>query len=452
MAYGEPLLSKVIENNDVGALTRYGVEAEHFPTEAERQAYRFIVEYAAQNRGQAPDYRTVTAEIDGFTYMPGVTDTYEYLTAQLKSQAAKIRIHGLITEKAVEKYAQMDGHAFIEWLQTEMENIKMRTSVREKVGVDAKRDTDRFVTEYTRRKIGKSFKIWQSKFPTINEEIGGYFSGNIYTWYGRSGRGKSVITLEECIEAAMQGARVLIWAMEMSEYEVLARLYTSVSGREGLLKQEVDGIAYDAGFENRQFLTASMDEDTEEAMRTFLRIIHEHVQGEIIVRAADHEDFARRDVRQLEADIVETDADVVLIDPFYYMHYERNTSKTAGGDASNTSMRLRALAGRMQAVIHVITQADEDDRGKADGERMLKVPARSEIKKTKQVLEDAANVFGIDSVNADGVAAIKIGKGRSGGEGTEVELLYLPGIGIVREMDTGAAIANQFDDDVTNVF
>jgi hypothetical protein len=73
----------------------------------------------------------------------------------------------------------------------------------------------------------------------------------------------------------------------------------------------------------------------------------------------------------------------------------------------------------------------------------LRPPKRAEIKKTKAILEDARTVFGIDTLDGSGI--IEIGKGRNGGEGTQVEVLYLPNYGIVREVPTGEAVANQFN-------
>jgi len=128
------------------------------------------------------------------------------------------------------------------------------------------------------------------------------------------------------------------------------------------------------------------------------------------------------------------------------MTYEANTSKTAGGDAANTSKKLRHLAGRTKTVIHVITQSEEvRNERDADGNRELMPPTRAEIKKTKAVLEDATNTFGIDTLDGRGV--IEIGKGRHGGEGVRVEVVYLPNYGIVQEVPIGEeAGADQFVD------
>lgn len=461
MHYGLMLLSKVIDNNDVAALARFGITESDFATEAERQAYRFIVDYAEANRGQAPSYATVTAEVDGFTYIPEVADSYEFLVRQIKNHAAKLEIIKLMqgytdenTGKFIEspvakKFEELDGNAFLEWLQNELECVKMRTNVRNKIGTDVKADADKFLAEYERRKAGESLRVWKSHFPFINEAIGGYVSGNLYVVYGRSGRGKSAITLEECIEMAMQGATVLIWSMEMGWYEVMVRIYTSVSGRIGVSVAELDGIDMEAGFDSRDLRHGKLSPDFEKKFREFLASINAIIPGRLIVRAVDDEDFVRRDLRQLEADIIETKADVVLIDPFYYLDYEKNTSRTAGGDAAETSKKLRRLAGRTKAVVFAITQADEvDDKTDDDGERELQLPKRKDVTKTKQLLQDAALLIAVDTNARQGRGLIGANKGRDGGEGEQAEILYLPQIGVIREMETGEAAAAQF----VNVF
>jgi hypothetical protein len=458
MHYTQMLLSKAIDDNNVQALTKYGITAKDCATEGDRQTLRFILDYAEKNRGQAPGYAVVTAECPDFVYTPMVGDSYEFLAKEIKKHSAKVQFAELVNGKLDEKtgkdipglfgkkFEELDGNSFLEWLQSEVESIKLRTSVRSKIGTDVKADAESFLDEYRKRKDGESFKIWKSKFASINREIGGYYSGNMYTWHGRSGRGKSVFTMEEAIEAAAQGANVLVWAMEMSRFEWMARAYSSISARAGIVNANIEGVNYEAGFENRALLTGGLSDEFEAGFEVFLLQLAEgeHLPGNITVRAADDVDFFNRGVKQLEADIIATKADVVVVDPIYLMDYEANTSKVAGGDVANTSKRIRRLAGLTGSVIHVITQADEvkDDRDD-DGNRELRAPKRAEIKKTKAVLEDAANVFGIDTL--DGAGIIEIGKGRNGGEGTQVEVLYLPNYGIVREVETGEAVAKQFD-------
>ncbi len=451
MQYATLLLSKIIDNNDPKALARFNISERDMPTEAERKAYRFIYDYSQANRGQAPSYATVVAEVEGFDYIPEVTDSYEYLARQIKSHSAKMAVGEWFsrddkkTSEFDRRYREMDGASFLEWITEQAGEIKRQTDLREKVGTDVKRDGQSFIDEYFDRKEGKSFKLWKSKFPSMNDNIGGYFSGNMYTWYGRSGRGKSVFTMEEIIESAFQGANVLVWAMEMSKFEWMARAYSTISARVSGTTETIDGVDYEVGFENKALLTGKLDEGYEEGLRVFVDKLAngEIFDGNITLRAADDSDFTSRGIRQLEADIIETKADVVLIDPIYLMDFESNTSKTAGGDVANTSKKIRRLAGTYNASIHVVTQAEEvNDDTDGEGIRELRAPKRAEIKKTKSVLEDAVNTFGIDSINGEGL--IEIGKGRNGGEGKQINVLYLPNFGIVREMPTGEGLANQF--------
>jgi hypothetical protein len=447
MQYTQLLFSKVIDDNNVTAITRHGITERDMATEGDRHTLRFLLDYAQKNGGQAPSYAVVTAECPTFNYTPQVSDSYELLTRQIKNFSAKLAIKEILEGKFVNDFnAEADGNKLIDSLISELEATRQRTLVRSKIGTDIRTDATSFLDEYRKRKAGESFKIWRSKFSAINEQIGGYLSGNMYTWYGRSGRGKSVFTMEEVIESAAQGATVLVWAMEMSRFEWMARGYSAISSRAGIVNANIDGVNYEAGFENKALLTGKLTDEYEAGFEVFLLRLGEgeYLPGRIIVRAADDAEFYQRGVKQLEADILATKADVVLVDPIYLMDYEANTSKVAGGDVANTSKRIRRLAGQIGAVIHIVTQAEEvrDDTDE-EGNRELRPPKRAEIKKTKAVLEDATNTFGIDTLDGRGI--IEIGKGRNGGEGTQVEVLYLPNFGIVRQMDSGEAAASHFD-------
>lgn len=436
------LLNKVLENNDVGALARFNITEADMPTEAEKQAYRFIVDYAERNHGDAPSYATVVAEVPGFMDIPQVTDRYEYLAERIKDNSAKLELMRFITGKFTEDFnGGKEGKKLLTDLQSELDRIIINTNTGSNLGTDVKADGDKFLSEYDRRKEGESFRTWKSKFRMIPD----YVSSNVYVVYGKSGRGKSVFTLEEAIECAMQGANVLIWAMEMGWYEVLVRIYVSLSARRGLLSTEIEGVNMDAGFNSSDLRAGKLPAEFDVAFRAFIDQLNEFLPGNITVRAVDDDDFYSRNLTALRADIERTKADVVVIDPFYYLDYERNTSKTAGGDAAATSMKLRRLAGQTHTVIFAITQAEEvAEETDDEGVRELKLPERKDVKKTKQLLEDAYLLIGVDTDYKQGRGLIGLNKGRDGGEGEQAEILYIPSVGIVQDMPAGAEISTQF--------
>jgi replicative DNA helicase len=426
--FGEFILSKVIEQNDVTALTKHAITEEDFVTQGEKDVYRFIMDYANSNRNHCPDYRTVTAEFDNFNFRPDIQDSYEFLASQLKSYATQIRVQNFMQTKAMPKFEELNGLDFIDFMTEELSYIKQRADYRTKIGTDMALDADSYLAEYENRKAGKSFKAWKSAFPSMPE----YLSSNMYTWYARSGRGKSVFTMVEALESAMQGATVLIWAMEMSKFEWLSRAYAYVSAKAKLTTSIQNGEEVLSGFDANALMRGQLDEPNKAMFKDFLRNINTIIKGKLIIRAVDDMDFHQRGCKQLEGDILQTKADVVVIDPIYYMTFEANTSKVAGGDVANTSKRLRQIAGAYQVVMHVITQAEEvkDDKDE-DGNRELRVPVRAEIKKTKAVLEDASMTIGLDT--CDGQFRIELGKGRQGGEGDVIEGIYLPAVGLVCE-------------------
>lgn len=442
--FAQLLLNKVINDNDISALTKYNITRNDMPTKIDSNTYQFINEYYA-SEGAVPSYATVATEVEGFEYIPEVSDSYSYLAKQVKDYAGKVSVFQILENPELQKkFDELNSIDFIDFLQNELHTAKVAASISAGIGTSILSDSEKFMEEYAKRKHGESNKIWTSKFPTINRELGGYAEGNTYAWYGRSGRGKTIAVTEEALQAAIDGANVLVWAMEMPWYEYMARVYSSLSARVGLHKENVDGTAYQSGFYNRDLQQGELAPEFEREFKEFTKKLADGhlVKGSITVRAVDDDDFDRRDLSALQADIEATKANVVVIDPVYYMDFEQNTSKTAGGDVAATSKKLRRLAGKTKTVIHVVTQAEEKKESATDGVRQIDIPERSDVKKSKALLEDAAALLAFDS--ADKTAIIEIKKGRSGGEGVQAELVFMPSHGVVQELDYSAALVKEF--------
>src|SRR5690625_3000307 len=299
MQHAKLFLNKVIEENDVAALARHNVNEGDMHTDTDRNTLRFIEDYAQQNGGKAPSYAVVADSVEGFEYVPEVSDSYAYLARNIKDfSAQKAVVEWFETGEFERKLNELGGKEFVEnWLPSALESVKIRTDVREHVGTSVKEDTEKFIEEYERRKAGESFKVWKSKFSAIGE----YISGNMYTVFGESGRGKSVLTLEDAIYAAMQGANVLAWTLEMGWYEVMVRIYASISGEQGITRATFEGVDMDAGFNSRDIRVGKLGGEFEDAFKEFLRNINDYIPGNITVRAVDDEDFNDRSLRALEA-------------------------------------------------------------------------------------------------------------------------------------------------------
>ncbi|PJI12367.1 DNA helicase [Bacillus altitudinis] len=449
MSFGTSLLSKVIETNDPSALLRYGLTRKDFQTDGEQAAFEYISAYAEKNGNQAPTAEMVATEVPTFQPEFSIEAPFEYLAQKTKGAAAFNDFAKTAESELSERFnrAQENGNPqeFFDWLKTVAEESTIRTSVRKTVGTNVVTDVDKFRAEYEKRKAGESFRIWNSKFPALNKAIGGYVSSNMYVVYGKSGRGKSAITLEESINCAIQGANVLIWSMEMGWFEVLVRIYVSLSGDQGVALNEIKGQQLESGFDSRDVRQGKLSEEYEAGFMDFIENLNTIIDGNITVRAVDDKDFDSRSLRDLKADIEQTSADVVMVDPFYYLDYESNSNKTTGGAAADTSKKMRRLAGTMDVVIFAITQAGEDDATEdEDGNREIKLPKRKDVKKTSALLEDAAVLIPVDTNAREGRGLIGVNKGRDGGEDEVVEIVYLPQIGLIKQVASGETALEEF--------
>lgn len=438
--YATMLFNKVIENNDVQAIKRLNLKAEHFIGDTDRKTYEFIVDYAHKNSGQSPSYATVVTELPSFIHVAGVDDNYDFLARKILNESAASKFASVYENISSEfSDAQSDMQSLITRLTDDLSRIKMETDVRKSVGTSVKNNPEFAVLEYEKRKNGESAREWTSSFPKIKS----YTAGDMYVFYGKSGRGKSVITLREAVHLAEQGATVLIWSMEMTTYKVLARLYPMLSADAELKDQLIGGKLEKAGFDADGIRRGSLSDDDEQSFISFVYELLDALEGDIIIRGVDDDDFHDRSLSALESDILRSQADVVVVDPFYYLDYEKNTSKTTGGDAANTSKRLRRLTGTHSIVTLAITQADESDQHETDdGVREISLPKRSEVSKTKALLQDASQLVAIDTDYAQFRGLVGLNKGRDGGEGLSEEILYAPQFGLVRPLSSLVDVAD----------
>lgn len=435
--YAARLISQLIDNRDPKLLTISGLVQRDMATQLLENTYEFCAQHYEQTN-EIPTLDTVTYEIPEFAdvYTPN-DDTPTYLVAKMKEQRGKnevVRIlERFVTDQ--EKFDSTPLQNFTGELIDELNRAKLSTSVRSS-GVEMRTAKSAFQEEYAKRKAGTSSKRWPSKFPVI----GDYHSGNMYAVFAKSGRGKSVITLEEGVNAAFEGANTLIWSLEMSTYEVLCRALSIISARFGATGRTRDD--HNEGFDNLAMLGASLSEADEEALWDVFDHYMAQIPGRLVIKGADDPSLASRTVDDLETDIIETGANFVVLDPIYLMDYEANTSKTAGGDVANTSKKLRRMIGRQQVVLLIVTQAEEDNTQNGEDVRTVAPPPRNAVKKSKAILEDSTLLIAFDS--ADDTARIEIGKGRNGGEGDTADLVFLPRYGLVYQLTDSEMFANAF--------
>jgi len=446
--YGEQLLSKVVDENAVTSLVRFGITRDHFQTEVERKAYEFIQQYATENGGDAPSYATLVREIADFTYTPAVTDSFEFLSRKIADGAGKRKLQDFFNRDVSALFDGNDTETFVSLLKERLESIRMETTGTNVRSIGRTFDELRtdFREEYDKRKAGKSFKLWKTPFPTLNDTIGGLYSGDVYGIMAESGRGKTYLSEVIVDELLRQGANVLGKTYEVKAFPWLARLISIITAREGALTSEE--LAAKVGLPNKAILSGNLEQIAAGIEPYFYEVVdalNRYYPGKLYLQAKADK-VLTRSLADLDRELyAQPDIDAVVIDAFYNLAdcYGRNANKTAGGAAEEAARKFEQIVGAHDVVgIYTVQAHTERQETEDGGHREIKLPKRDQMKTTKALLEITTNLFTFDAVNGNG--RIGVDKGRNGGEGFTLDLIALMDYGVLRELPKGAEAARQF--------
>ncbi|MCY8348072.1 DNA helicase [Bacillus haynesii] len=446
MNYGVLLLSKVIEQNDPNALLRFNITAEDLPTEGERKALRYITEYAEKHGGQAPTAEMVANEVPDFQPDFNIEANYEYLAEKLRKQAALREFVDIAEKELPERFSQAQDNPeeLFSWLTEKVESLKIRTNVRSSIGRTLSEIKESFRDEYKKREEGKSFRIYKTPFPTLDNEISGWFTGDIYGIMGESGRGKTYLVCRILDSLLRQGANCLVKSFEVKEYTFISRLISIATAVDEVL---IDELGRKVGIPNKAILSGKLDDVVREKFFEVLELLDSYYPGTLYFQGKSGSELTRS-LADLERELSTGKIDAVFLDPFYGISdvYGKNVNKTAGGAAEYAATRFENIVGDYDVVGFYTVQATVDKKEVSEnGSRELRIPTREKVKTTSRLLDIATNLIGFDSVSKEGIAGIGIEKGRNGGEDFILELIALFDYGVLREFPKGEDVADQFD-------
>lgn len=431
-------LNKIIEEGDYTALSRYNITIDDMHNDIDRNTFRFIEKYAQENGGKAPSYAVVADNVEGYEYIPGVSDSYSYLARQIKDYSAQQGIVDLFrTGEFERKLNELGGQEFVnKWLPTVLESVKMRTTVRETIGKTLDEIKVSVKEEYLKRELGESYTKWNTPFSLLDKEISGFFSGDVYGIIAESGRGKTYLICKIIDSLLRQGANVLLKSFELKEFMLIARLISIATAKDELF---LDELGRKVGIPNRQILSGNLEGATREQFLTMLDSLDSYYKGNLYLQAKSDPSLTRT-LDDLEAELSREDIDVVVLDPFYGLSdvYGRNQNRTTGGAAEQAATRFENIIGDNDVVgIYAVQATVEKKTTDEEGRRELNLPTRDQVKTSKRLLDIATNLISFDSLEQEGRALLGIEKGRNGGEDFRLELTALFDYGVLEELATG---------------
>jgi len=184
--HGILFINKVLQSENFGAFSKYGINEASFTSAADRKHFKFIETYYKKN-GNVPSYAMMTDTFDDFVYVPDITDRFEPLAEGILNRKMAVEFNELFARdfESIKESAKGDTSVIIDGLTEKLADIKLKYTNVSSPLTSLKTSADEYLSEYKRRQVGDSFDTWNSFMPYMTEEIGGYTSGNLYVWWAR---------------------------------------------------------------------------------------------------------------------------------------------------------------------------------------------------------------------------------------------------------------------------
>jgi replicative DNA helicase len=409
------LINKVINENCLHELTKYNITENDFTSC--RDMFKFVKDFKYEY-GEMPSFTAMVEEFEDFDFMPDVTDNLAYLCKKLKQETAKIRAYKLIQNEVANKFAELDGVKFVNWLHGEVSQLKELSIMDNALGTNFATNGDERAEWYRLNKEQRTFKYIPTPYKTLTKYLGGGFElGDYLLIMAYTNRGKSWLGSDIGVTAWANNFGVLHYSPELSKEQQLQRLdtlhgkFTNSALKSGDLYNEDNYFRYLEKFNPE-------DQDIPYMVKTM-----EDLKNGLSI-----------DV--IEADLQANDnIKMVIIDGFNLMNHK---GKSSNRDAmTSTSRKLRQVFGKYGVVGVVIhqtpTSAEKENRVSDEdtGIRIPKPPELHQYSETVAVIQDACTILTFDQ--ADGIGKLKLAKTRTPNVDKELTLQCDFNRGIIKE-------------------
>lgn len=415
------LLNAIITSRDDTALVRNGlIDKKQWLTHQEPFLYitNHLKEY-----GELPSVSSVISNTDNFE-IEETSESVETLCKKLIERNLK-NAQKEFLQDAAKKFGELSAYELLLKMEEKVQELQKLSAKRVDNGLDWTSSGVERANEYNERKKKDFSRRVPFLFEELTDILGEMHGGYYVSIMGFTSKGKTWLGLLQSLVANRAGLKVVIESGEMSKPEVAFRL---------------DSL--DGGFNNRGLFTGNLDFHSEEQYLEWLNKFNkENGRAPMIIKT--QEDWPNGlTLQQIEHDIQVNKPDVMVIDQFSLIKHSSNDRH----GMTNTSRRLKELAGKYGMVIILLYQANGDSekrKGKEenaeDGVKELTPPRMSDYSETIAVIQDSDTVLTFDSTTWKdeqtkqqcGKALLYVGKNRSGGEGTELDLNWVPNNGII---------------------
>ena len=385
------VISKVLKDRNLSLLTLNNITDDYFITY--QTEYEFIRDHV-QKYGNVPDKETFLAKFPDFTIVE-VSETDKYLIDTFNEEHLYAKAVPVVNKIA--ELMQTDANMAIEYLNSQLENLKVRSAV---VGTDIISGARKRFAEYEEMRANpEKFQI-STGFDHLDKIIGGWRRGEeLVVMFARTGQGKSWILIKSLAHAWRLGYRVGLIEPEMSDIKTGYRfdtLYGHLSNRSMVRGEELPEYA-------------KYIEDLEKRENPFF--------------VASPKEFNRRiTVSKLRSFIETNNIDILGIDGISYLTDERmKRGDNRTSQLTNISEDLMDLSIELKVPIIVIAQSNREGAKDDDA------PGLENIRDSDGIAYNCS--VAISARQKDSKMELNVRKNRNGVTGNKLSYLW--------DIDTG---------------
>lgn len=397
------ILSRVLKDKNLSLLTLNNITDDYFVTY--QSEYEFIKDHV-QKYGNVPDKETLLAKFPDFTIVE-VAETDKYLIDTFNEEHLYAKAVPVVNKIA--ELMQTDANAAIEYLGSQLENLKVRSAV---VGTDIISQARRRFQEYEEMRANpEKFQI-ATGFDQLDNIIGGWRRGEeLVVMFARTGQGKSWLLIKSLQHAWRMGYRVGLIEPEMSDVKTGYRfdtLYGHLSNRSMVRGEDLPEYA--------QYI-----DDLEKRENPFFVV--------------SPKEFSRRiTVSKLRSFIETNNIDILGIDGISYLTDERmRKGDNRTTQLTNISEDLMDLSIDLKVPIIVVAQSNRE------GANTEEAPGLENIRDSDGIAYNCS--VAISARQKDAKVELNVRKNRNGVTGDKLSYLW--------DIDTGkfTFVESDGDDD-----
>lgn len=316
----------------------------------------------------------------------------------LKREAARYKTENVLNE-AKKNVGTKDPIDLINNISYQIERIALDAT--DTVDETLANQVDRY-KEYMKTRLDIKEHIIPSPYPSVDKHTVGWLPGQLITIGARTSVGKSVIATQSAITACVSNKSVALFSLEMSEFEVMDRMLSTMSMVElsAIRTRPLDAE------ENARFSSAT------ERLAGFKLNIDDTANVSI--------DYIRnKAIRMAQSP---AGLDMIIIDYLQLITNNGRAGTSRQENVAEISRSMKILAKQLNVPIMVLVQLNRESKEEAED----RLPKISDIRESGAIAADSDVILLIDrKLTADEIdpkALFIIGKNRNGQPGKKISV------------------------------